>query len=151
GDVRSAGDSRLCGIADGGFPDFFSGSSVDCDEAAIASANKDFAVPDGNASVRARRIGTIDGHAKSNARVEFPEEFSGGSIHGIDFGLRRADVGDAIDDDWLGDDAHGAVDIEIPCEAEPGDVLIVYLREGAEMFAVESAAVEEPICAACGI
>jgi len=116
GGVRRAGDSGLHGIAHGRFPNFFSGGGIYGDEAAIPGADKNFSVPDSHATVRAGGVRAIDGHVQTNAGIEFPEQLSGGGVDGVNFGLRSADVGDAIDDDRFGDDAHGAVNVEIPSE-----------------------------------
>src|SRR5262249_35038137 len=92
GDVWSASDSGLRRIANGGFPNFFSGGLIDGDGAAIARADVNFSVPDGDATVGAGGVGAIDGHAETDARVEFPEEFSSRCVDSINFGLGSADV-----------------------------------------------------------
>src|SRR4029077_5271765 len=106
GNVGRAGDSGLHWIADRSFPSLFSSCCVYRDETAVARTDKNPSIPDGDAAVSARGIGTIDGHIEADARIEFPEKFSSCGIRGINFRLRRADISDAVHDDGFGDDAH---------------------------------------------
>src|SRR5260221_4546747 len=116
GDVRRAGDSGLHGIAHGRFPHFFSGSGIYGDEAAIAGTDENFSVPDSNTAVRACGVRAIDGHVQTNAGIEFPKQLSVGSIDRVNFGLRSVVVSDTVDGDRFGDNAHGAVNVQIPRE-----------------------------------
>ena len=60
--------------------------------------------------------------------------------------MRGAHIRDAVNDDRLRNDAHPAVNIEVPCQAQPGDILIVDLLERAEVLRLEVPPIDQPVC-----
>src|SRR5439155_13406995 len=110
-----------------------------------------FSVPDSYSSIGAGRIRTIQRQIEPNLRIIFPDEFSGGSFHGVDLRERSADVDHAVHNNRLGYDAHGAVIIQVPGKPQVTDVLIANLLERAEMLRYVGAAVQEPVVAGGGI
>src|SRR5262249_37667708 len=56
GYVRRVGNAGLRRLADKSVPDLLAGGGVDSDEATVAGAHEDLAVPDGDTCVRARRV-----------------------------------------------------------------------------------------------
>src|SRR5439155_23571230 len=109
GHMRRAGDAGLRWLADCGLPHFFRACSIDGYQAAVTGAHVHFAVPNGHAAIDTRGIRTVDGLVQANLRIEFPQQFSRGSLHRIDFRKRRADVNHSIHNDRLRYDAHGAL------------------------------------------
>ena len=149
--MRRAGDAGLRWLADCGLPHFFRGCSIDGYQAAVAGADVHFAVPNGHAAIDARGIGTIDGLVQANLRIEFPQQFSRGSLHRIDFRKRRADINHSIHNDRLRYDAHGAFNVQRPGQTQPSDIFVGDLLQRAEMAGVKSAAVEKPVVPSGGV
>ena len=134
GHARRSGDSGLRGLANRGFPNFVGGRRVNGNQAAIARADVDFAVPNGHASVRSRRVRAVQSLVQANLRIVFPEEFSGASFDSIDFRKWGTDVNHAVHHDGFGDHAHQPIVIEVPSQTQVRDVRGVDLLEWAEMF-----------------
>ena len=145
GHVGSARNAGLGWDTDGRLPDLLAGGRIGGDEAAIPGADIHLAIPDGNALVHAGGIGTVKRLVQANVRIKHPEQLAGRGFHCVDLGQRRADIGYAIHDNWLGHEAHVAIYVEIPGEAELVGVLVVDLLERAEVLGVKGAAVEQPV------
>ena len=139
------------GLADGGLPDLLCCGSIDGNQAAVACAHINFSIPDGHASISARRVRAVQRLVEPDLGIVLPEEFSRGCFHGVNLGERGADVNNAIHNNRLGDNAHCAVIIQIPGEAQIAGVLIVNLFERAEMFRIVGAAVHQPVVPGGGI
>ncbi len=118
GHVGRVGDAGLCRFANRRLPKLFAGSRIDRNQSAIARADEDFALPHGDAGVGARRVRTVERLIQSHFGIELPNQFPRGGVQGVHLRLRSAHVGHAIDDDRFGDDPHGAVDVEIPGQAQ---------------------------------
>ena len=142
GRVGNAGLRRL---ANQRLPDLLASGRIDGDQAAVARPDEDFALPHRHARVRARRVRTIERLIQSHLRIKLPNQFPSGCLQGVHLGLRRADVGDTVDDNGLGNDAHAAIDFHVPSEPQSGSVLIRNLLQRAEVMRFEVAPVEEPI------
>ena len=143
--MRRSSDAGLRGLANGGFPHLGSCACVNGNQPAITRAHINFAVPNGNALIDARGVRAVDSLIELRFGIEFPEQFSGSSIDGINLGQRSAEVDDSVDHDGLGDDTHAAFDVHEPGQTEIASVFIGDLLERTEMFGVKGAAIEQPI------
>ena len=113
--------------------------------AAVTRPDEDFAFPHRHARIRARRVRTVERLIQPHLRIKLPDQFPGGRLQGVHLRLRRADVGDSVDDDRLGNDAHTAVDLHVPREPHSGNVLVVDLFQRTEMMGFEVTPIEEPV------
>ena len=147
GDVRSAGGSRNCRIADLRRPHLFSRAGVDRKQAAIPRAYVHLPIPNRGASVHSRGIRILGAQAERYLRIEPPQPMPRQGVHRVHARKRIGDVDSSVHNHRFRSHPHRTVNVQRPGQSQVVDVLVVDFLQSAEMALAKISAIHHPVSA----